>query len=182
MIHIGNRHTPIEKHEKRHKGARIIDLTSKATDEFVQFSPFYPHGGIPIPFSEGETGASVEGIWQGLKVFETADIDPACFHNTTMRGLKRTVRKYGRCLGHRRGTKDERLLGYIEARQELYLPLYRWVLDHKLQPLVEQLRQWAQESDLVLLDYETNGVVTDPSSPLSHAHLAKLYIENKYPL
>lgn len=49
---------------------------------------------IPIPFSPNYTGASVEGIWQGLKVFVDEDIDilpknfeilsnrPKSFYNT----------------------------------------------------------------------------------------------------
>ena len=35
---------------------------------YKTLSPFYPHGGIPIPFSGSVTSQSVEGIWQGLKV------------------------------------------------------------------------------------------------------------------
>ena len=50
----------------------ILDLTSKAAEPWVRFSPFYPHGDIPVPFSAGRTAQSVEGIWQGLKVFESA--------------------------------------------------------------------------------------------------------------
>lgn len=60
----------------------IIDVTSKAQNEFVKFSPFYPIGGIPVPFTD-DIAVSVEGIWQGLKVFETADVDPICFLRTT---------------------------------------------------------------------------------------------------
>ncbi|MGN0088780.1 MAG: DUF6939 family protein [Candidatus Limimorpha sp.] len=46
----------------------MADVTSQARDGLVRLSPFYPHGGIPVPFSEGYTAACVEGIWQGLKV------------------------------------------------------------------------------------------------------------------
>ena len=38
-----------------------------------KLSPFYPHGGIPVPFSEGVTATCVEAVWQGLKVFESAE-------------------------------------------------------------------------------------------------------------
>lgn len=73
----------------------IIDVTSKAQDEFVKFSPFYPNGGIPVPFTEGLVAVSVEGIWQGLKVFEDADVDTTFFSKRDMKNLKRTTRKYG---------------------------------------------------------------------------------------
>lgn len=95
---------------------------------------------------------------------------------TNMRGLKRTVRKYGKVLGHRRGTQGTELLDYLTARQQIYLPAYRWVLDNCLQPEIEQLRRQVA-AGVVLLDYETNGDVTDLHRPLSHAHLVKQYLE-----
>lgn len=87
----------------KYPNAIIIDVTSKGVDPFVKLSPFYPHGDIPIPFSGEETAMSVEGIWQGLKVFENADVNKASFENRTMKDIKRTVRKYGPPLGHRKG-------------------------------------------------------------------------------
>jgi hypothetical protein len=60
-----------------HPGAELIDVTSRGPEPWVRFSPFFPHGSIPIPFSPGRTAQSVEGIWQGLKVFEKADVDPS---------------------------------------------------------------------------------------------------------
>lgn len=87
----------------------IIDVTSHAVDEFVMFSPFYPIGGVPVPFTEGLVAVSVEGIWQGLKVFEDADIDTSFFSKREMKNLKRTTRKYGICLGHRKGVHGEEL-------------------------------------------------------------------------
>lgn len=162
---------------KKYPDAIIIDLTSKAENEFVQFSPFFAHGNIPIPFSEGYFGKSVEGIWQGLKVFESENIDVAKFEVENMKGLKRTVKKYGKCLGHRKGLEGTELLGYIEARKEIYLPLYLWVLQNKLVNLVEKLRLEEKKGTLVLLDYEVNGDIEDRSKPLSHAHLVKMYLE-----
>jgi hypothetical protein len=53
---------------------------------------------------------SVEGIWQGLKVFEKADVDPATLQIATMKGIKRTVRTFGKVLGHRAGLAGDRLL------------------------------------------------------------------------
>jgi hypothetical protein len=93
--------------------AMIIDVTSKAQDEFVKFSPFYPIGGIPVPFTEDLVALSVEGIWQGLKVFEDNDIDTSLFSKRDMKNMKRTKRKFGRCLGHRKGVHGEELLGYL---------------------------------------------------------------------
>ena len=69
MIIVKSRRSGLNKILRDYPGAVIIDVTSKASDEYVRFSPFFPHGGIPVPFSPGWTAQSVEGIWQGLKVF-----------------------------------------------------------------------------------------------------------------
>ena len=39
---------------KKYPNAVLADVTSGAKDGLVKLSPFYPHGGIPVPFSEGE--------------------------------------------------------------------------------------------------------------------------------
>ena len=144
----------------------IIDVTSKAQDEFVKFSPFYPIGGIPVPFTEGMVALSVEGIWQGLKVFEGYDIDTSLFSKRDMKNMKRTTRKYGPCLGHRKGVHGEELLGYLTARKQIYLPCYKWVLENKLQKLVTAIRIISKNKPVVLLDYNTNPDVNNPKSPL----------------
>ncbi|MDB0601986.1 hypothetical protein PL373_12645 [Tenacibaculum maritimum] len=42
----------------------------------------------------------VEGVWQGLKVFESSDIDVKKFEIDSMKNIKRTVRKNAKVLGH----------------------------------------------------------------------------------
>ena len=181
MIVIESKRKSLESLKAKYPDAMIIDVTSKAQDEFVKFSPFYPHGGIPVPFTDGMVAASVEGIWQGLKVFEDADVDTSSFSKRDMNNLKRTVRKYGPCLGHLKGVHGEGLLGYIEARKQIYLPCYKWVLENKLQKLVAAVRIISKNKPVVLLDYNTNPDVNNPKSALSHASLIKAYIEGDYP-
>jgi hypothetical protein len=62
---------------RRYGDATVIDVTSRGPQPWMRFSPFYPQGGIPVPFSPEQTGVSVEGIWQGLKVFVRQDVDPS---------------------------------------------------------------------------------------------------------
>ncbi|HEX4607104.1 MAG TPA: hypothetical protein VH092_02780 [Urbifossiella sp.] len=159
----------------------VLDVTSKGADPWVRFSPFYPHGGIPIPNTPDQTAVSVEGLWQGLKVFEAEDIDPAKWAVRTMRGIKRSGRRRGAVRGHRYGVGSHTLLGYREARYRIYLPAYRWVLEHRLAAEVGQLRESLAARTVVLLDYETNGDVDDLSAPLSHAALVKKYAEGEWP-
>lgn len=167
--------------KKLYPGAVLADVTSKAKDDLIKLSPFYPHGDIPIPFSEGYVAKSVEGIWQGLKVFEDHDVDIAQFENDTMKNIKRTVRKYGTPLGHRKGVNGTELLDYISARIEIYLPSYQWVLIQKVPSIISRLRKGAKVKDIVLLDYATNGDILDPRKPLSHAFLVKAFVEGFFP-
>lgn len=179
MVEVQNRRRKIENVEKDFPGAVIIDVTSKGKTPMVKFSPFYPIENIPIPFSPNKFSQSVEGIWQGLKVFENNDVDESKFEITSMKGLKRTVRKFGVPKGHRKGIHGIELLDYITARKLIYLPAYRWVLDHQLKDLIDKLKQISLNKTLILLDYETNGEIENPRKPLSHAHLIKMRLEGR---
>lgn len=182
MIIIANKKRKPETLLKKYGADAVIaDVTSHATNQLVQLSPFYPHGGIPIPFSEGHTAMSVEGIWQGLKVFESAGVDYEMFRNATMKNIKRTVRSFGRPLGHQKGLNSAELLSYIEARKLIYIPSYRWVLENKVQHIIARLRLATQTKTIILLDYNTNEDLDNPTKPLSHAALVKAYVEGKYP-
>jgi hypothetical protein len=181
MFIVQSRRTPLEKILQRYDDAFILDVTSRGTDPWIRFSPFYPHGGIPVPFSPGWESSSVEGIWQGLKVFEREDVDPSKFEITTMKHLKRSARAYGKVLGHRKGVKGDQLLSYEEARRAIYLPTYYWVLEHCLQDLLAELKHLEKEKPVIFLDYETNSAIDVITRPLSHAGLITLYLEGKWP-
>lgn len=124
MIIIASKRKKEENILKKYPNAIIADVTSQAKDGLVKLSPFYPYGDIPVPFSKGYTAACVEGIWQGLKVFEKEDIDICMFSNNTMKNIKRTVRKHGRVLGHRKGVGGTEILSYVEAKHKIYIPAY----------------------------------------------------------
>lgn len=181
MIIIESKRKKIENILKKYPDAVVADVASLAKDGLVRLSPFYPHGDIPVPFSEGYTAACVEGVWQGLKVFEDEDIDISMFSNDTMKNIKRTVRKHGRVLGHRKGVLGTEILGYMEAKHQIYIPTYRWMLEHKAMDIIERLRKASETKTIVLLDYNTCCDVDDETKPLSHAYLVKAYAEGLYP-
>jgi hypothetical protein len=180
-IYVESRRKSDATLKKAYPNAVLLDVTSKGALPWVKFSPFYPHDAIPVPFSPNITAQSVEGIWQGLKVFETSDVDSSKFAITTMKNLKRTVRSVGLPKGHRKGVHGEALLNYRDARYQIYLPSYKWVLDNRLQAEIAQLHEMAAKQTIVLLDYETNTDVENLSKPLSHAGLLKRYIESDWP-
>ncbi len=184
MIYIESKKRKLEKIKEQYPGADILDITSTTSAKWAMvLSPFYPHGNIPIPYSEGYYAKCVEGIWQGLKVFDNCGIDMQSFQNDTMSGLKRTVRKYGLPRGHQKGINSSELLNYFEARMQIYLPSYRYVLDNApaAHSVVMKIAERAKDHDIVFLDYNTNIDFRDTSSPLSHAGLVKMYIEGTYP-
>ena len=181
MIIIESKRKKPETILKEYPDAILADVTSSAKDGLVKLSPFYPHYGIPVPFSEGYTATCVEAIWQGLKVFESCDVDVEMFMNDTMKNIKRTVRRFGKPLGHRKGVDGTELLGYIEARKQIYIPAYKWVLENKVANIIERLREASKTKTIVLLDYDTNADVENAKKPLSHASLIKAYVEGIYP-
>ena len=183
-IYVENKKRKIENIEAEYPGATILDVTSTSPSKSAQeLSPFYPHGGIPVPFSPGLTATCVEAIWQGLKVFQDVDIDVKVFQNNTMQDLKRSTRKFGIPQGHRKGVNGQEILNYFEARMLIYLPSYKWVLENipTVRHAVERIKKQSQTHDMVLLDYNTNIDFRDTTKPLSHAGLLKLYIEGNYP-
>ena len=100
-----------------------------------------------------------------------------------MKGLKRPVKFYGKPLGHQKGVFSNELLGYEEARRLIYLPSYLWVLENipKVKAIIEKIKRYSFENDIVFLDYNTNEDIGNLTQPLSHAALVKLYILDKYP-
>lgn len=105
--------------------------------------------------------------------------------------IKRILNAYGikrfYHLGHARCVKGDAspnaLLGYVDAKKQIYLPAYKWVLDNapKAKAAILELRKILETRDVVLLDYNTSQKIDDPREPLSHAFLIKLFLENKYP-
>lgn len=179
---VANRRRGLHRLTLAYPGHIFCDVTKNSDDEdFVRLSPFYPHSGIPVPFAHC-AAESVEGLWQGLKVFRRIDgtiedIDTGCLNNRTQKGIKRTLRAKGRsqCLGHRcidSGT----LLDYVAARRLIYVPAYRFMLEHRAQRAIDKLVTIRKRSPIVLLDYSTNVDIDNIRTPLSHAGLVRDYM------
>lgn len=180
QVLIESKKKKIETLISKYSNFEIIDITSKSQNPWIKFSPFYPLGNIPIPFSENKFSKSVEGIWQGLKVFENFDIDTSKFDIQNMKNIKRTVRKYGKIKGHRKGMNGIEILNYSDSKKMIYLPSYKWALDNKLKNEIKELKKILIHKPILLLDYETSEDIFS-LKPISHAFLVKLYLEDNYP-
>ena len=155
----------------------FADVSSRSPDPVLRaLSPFHPcPGGVPVPGDgEGRRAGSVEGAWQGLKVFSGAaagGADERMAFDLAARPRKRKAPSGESVVGHRLGGE---LLAYVEARKRLYVPMYEWTLRHcpdaaRALRALRELR--ARRQVLVLLDFDTNADVEDATRPLSHASL-----------
>lgn len=157
MFHFTTR---TEKSMLQQQGQRVIEVSSRAPLPFRYLSPFYPHGHVPVLGMSGTTADSVEGVWQGLKLLQ-GTIDPTYFHG---RGKKRR----GKPTGHLYGTE---ILDYREARDVIYVTLYRWMIyeaPHARDTALQLLRE-GRHQDIFVHDVETNGNIDDLTRPLAHA-------------
>ena len=50
-IVVAHRSTKATTLQAKYEDPIILDVTSKGPEPWVRFSPFYPHGSIPVPFS-----------------------------------------------------------------------------------------------------------------------------------
>jgi hypothetical protein len=141
-------------------GALVHDVSSRAALPFSKLSPFHPHGGIPVPGMQGVVADSVEGVWQGLKVID-GRIDEEYFRG---KGRKRR----GKPEGHRLG---DRLLGYLEARRDIYIPAYehmwRMCIGNDLRELLFAPARRGEPQ--YFYDFEDNGDPGNPGRPLAHS-------------
>ena len=125
----------------------------------------------------------MEGVWQGLKVFDNQGVDKTKFTDRKDRDVVDKIKrmagtKRGQIKGHF-GGRNEPLLNYASARTRIYLPTYEWVLDNKLQDGVEALLAMLREGkNLVFLDCYTNADV-EIEKPLSHAQVLRNYLLKK---
>jgi hypothetical protein len=161
--------------EKKYPNSLIIDVTSKANLPWRKFSPFFDHEKIPVPGMENTFGNSVEGIWQGLKIFENHGVDLNYILKSTS-NLKRTTKSFGTTKGHQ---FENRIIGYVDARKLIYLPAYNYILDNFLSSEVNELCKLLEEKNIVLLDYNVNIDMLNIKQPLSHACLIKDFMYQK---
>ena len=59
---VKSRRTSFDSLHTTNSAAVILDVTSGGVEPWNRLSPFYPHGGIPVPFSPGHFSMTVEGI------------------------------------------------------------------------------------------------------------------------
>lgn len=142
----------------------VVDLTSRSRcNPFVKLSPYYPYGDIPVLNSPYLRLNSVNEVWQIL-----------CMNKET-RGKNKDVL-------FRIGIGINEYYTYEEARREILIPTYRWMLENKAFDIVCKLREYNEKGGtIVFIDKTTNTDIVNVSQPLSFAYLLKAYIECTFP-
>lgn len=138
-----------------------IDVSSHGRPPYNSFSPFAHNANyqIPVPGQEHIRADSVEGIWQGLKIIN-GQTNPSLFKG-------RPCKCKGKPEGHQFGND---ILGYKEARREIYVPAYVYhAVNNALPEAWPDLECRLQGGDVELHDVETNGSITDLTRPLAHS-------------
>jgi hypothetical protein len=161
---------------KTEESSSVFNVTSKSAT-LKELSPFYPHGGFKVPFTP-HASESVEGIWQGLKVFKRdvdapVPYDVKSFENKSMKNLKRTIAKNGEIAGHYQGP-NQPLLGIADARKLIYIPAYAEQLK-RCQTQLDMINAQWEKGPITLLDYDLNEDFR-ADKPLSHASLIKRWL------
>lgn len=160
-------------------GAEVVDTTSRSDSPF---SPFLSKTLLPIK------AANMENAWQYSKVYEGYDKDgkptPEWFV-WSQRGFNaRWASRYpmGKETKPLYSWFKEKRLDYVEARKELYVPLYRNMLGvNKICiEAVNELTERAKVKDIALRDfdgYHTNDsfetILNNPNKKMGHAFVLR---------
>lgn len=178
------------------QGFYIVNVTSKGreasrvggdpAEEWAELSPYTPQLDemVEVKLSNGEVirSTTVEGLWQGLKIFENVGVEWGSFQHQRVRDVrKRSSRVNGKVLGHYDGMGVDPL-SYVKARKMIYLPAYLQQLRGRNgSRIIQRLREIARERKIALVDFTINGDINDTQRPLSHAALVRLEVLGKYP-
>ncbi len=138
-----------------------IDVSSHGRPPYKLFSPFShdPEYKIPVPGSEYLQADSVEGIWQGLKIFNGSP-DPSLFTG-------RPHKRKGVPEGHLYGKE---VINCVDARKNIYVPAYVYhAINNALPQAWPSLEHMLKDGDVVLHDIETNGSIENPARSLAHS-------------
>lgn len=158
----------------------VLDVSRYGKDGWNALSPMFDHGEgeekrpvIPVPGMPDRKSRTVEGIWQGLKVFAGPGVDQALVSGTELDMLEsgKPRKRKGVPLGHL--YEGELLKGVVEARKRIYLPAYDWMVRYcpRAHAKYLELLELARAGNMVyVFDRDANGDL-NANKPLAHASI-----------
>lgn len=153
-----------------------VDVSCTSTDPtFRRFSPIHPHGPLPVPGLADAVSWTVEGAWNGLKVFEGEGIDASRF---SVRAKKRSA--FQRRAGGARGSlvgflHGGRLVSAAEAAAAVYEPCYARCIAEHLRAETAFLVALVREGNRVAL-LDSCPAADDEEAAPSHAHVLRAHL------
>jgi hypothetical protein len=144
--------------------AVFVNVSARGADGWNALSPFYDHGGIPVPGMPGKLSKTVEGLWQGLMRF------PDQREKLEMFETGKPTKRKGTPLGYVYGS--EFITGVVQARKLIYVPAFRWMVENcpEAQAKYAELLELAKTHWVLIHDTEKNGKI-DVDLPFAHASL-----------
>ena len=154
-----------------------VDIRDTADHPWCRLSPDYQHGQIPVPGITGMYSETVRGCAEGLKVTAKPGfpgrINPGYFGGP---GRARELRTGEHVQGWRYRSRN---VSIRDARLNIEIPAYLWVLKNPAANLVTQLRRLSRDQPcgMTVWDGIDNIDLSDPA-PLSYAALFCAYIND----
>lgn len=158
-----------EKYEENAKVARknfpkavVLDVTIKGA--MGRLDPDFPLGRIMVPGKRIQA-LSVNGAWEGLKVFsKKKEIDEKWMCDEKKVGKKRCCKSWGKM----EGLMIEGELISVEESKKIFEEIYKETIKERFGNMIEGLKKEAEKRPIVLLDYEEGS-----EKPFNHVEILK---------
>lgn len=145
-----------ENYEENVKAARkifpralVFDVT--AVGAMKKLDPGCPVGRVEIPGRERMKALSLQGVWEGLKVFKKNDeIDEKWMTDERKIGRKRGFKNWGEMIGIR---VNGELMREEEGRK-MMREIYEKMIRERFGRILDGIRREAERKTVVLLDYK----------------------------
>ena len=164
------------------------DVTSGGNAK--EFSPFTLG---PIPLYGGNEATNMENAWQYSKLYEVHQQNMTYADWAQDGWQKPWAVRYpmGKCAKPLFSIWDGNALDYIEARKQIYIPLYSWaVRTYQFRAFMDLRREWqSNDHDFVIKDYDAydhrglgyswEDVINDPVRKMGHGFVLAMMIEGR---
>ena len=152
-------------------------------DRFRALCPFtvWPEPVIPVPGRPGQAAVSVEGVWQGLKLVDGhPDLDQ--FGGRPHKRPPDASRGPGYDYAASEFLLGDRVVGLLEARFAIYLPVFTYVLENLVPAAVEEeiAAVLDRGGNVAFYDWDANFDIEDCSRSFSHSALAAAWFNGEY--
>lgn len=172
------------------EGAPTFNVTTRGPAPWRLLSPMLLG---PVNLVNGVTAQNVENAWQYSKVYpghhENGFVTNEYWHWAFAGWKKARADRYPMGKGAKPDFSlwDGEWLGYIEARKQIYVPLYRHAVISHCPLLLTELWRLSKQSDIVIQDFDAydhralgyswTDVLNDPDRKMGHGFVLAMILE-----